>query len=140
MAKFEALDPNQIRRLEKEALEKYVQKKGDGKKLLPGVVLRIRAIFPFQLFPDELLIKKDTITLITRLGPGMNQERTIHFDDVAQVEADLGPIFAHLHVYPKLRTEESLIIDRISRKDALLAERTIEERIEEEHKKHESSY
>ena len=140
MSKLEPLKPEEARRLEKEAVQKYVSKPGNSKKPLPGVLLRVRSMFPFQLFPDELIIKMDTITFVRRMGPGMSQEKTLHFDDVAQVEVGLGPIFAHLHVYPKLRTEEEFLIDRISRKDALAAEKMIEDKIEAEHKKHESSY
>lgn len=142
MGKFEPLSPAQARKIEQEAVEKYLKNPPSEKKpkLAPGEIAHIKAIFPFQLFPDELIVKRETITLITRLGPGMKQSRTIHFDDIAQVEADLGPIFAHLHIIPKLRTEEQIIIDRISRKAALAVEKLVEEMIESHHLKHESSY
>lgn len=90
MDKYEPLDPAEARRIEKEAVEKYLrQSGGDEKSKLPkGVLTHIKSIFPFKLFPDELIVRTETITLISRLGPGMRQSRTIHFDDVAQVEAD----------------------------------------------------
>ena len=142
MVHYEPLDPNEARRIEKEALERYIANNGDEKKskLPPGVLSHIKSIFPFKLFPDELIVKTETITLISRLGPGMQQSRTIHFDDVAQVEADCGPIFGHLHIFPKLRTEAPMLIERISRKDALSTEKLIEEIIEAHHKQHESTY
>jgi hypothetical protein len=142
MTKFEPLSPQEARKIEAEAVTKFMGKTPVEKKpkLAPGEIAHIKAIFPFQLFPDELIIKRETVTFINRLGPGMKQSRTIHFDDIAQVEADLGPIFAHLHIIPKLRTEEQMIIDRISRKDALATEKLVEEIIESHHLKHESSY
>lgn len=142
MTKFEPLSPQEARKIEVEAVAKFLKKPLVEKKpkLDPDEIAHIKSIFPFQLFPDELIIKRETITFISNLGPGMKQSRTIHFDDIAQVEADLGPIFAHLHIIPKLRTEEQIIIDRISRKDALATEKLVEEMIEKHHLKHESSY
>ena len=140
MAKYEPLDPEEAKRIEKEAVEQYLTKNGVKPKLPPGVLAHVKSIFPFKLFPDELIVKTETITLISRYGPGMQQTRTIHFDDVAQVEADCGPIFGHIHIFPKLRTETPLLIERISRKDALSTERLIEEIIESHHKQHASTY
>ena len=141
MTKYEPLDPAEAKRIEKEAVERYLAQTGEVKSKLPlGVLAHVKSIFPFKLFPDELIVKTETITLISRLGPGMQQSRTIHFDDVAQVEADCGPIFGHLHIFPKLRTEAPMLIERISRKDALSTERLIEEIIESHHKQHASTY
>ncbi len=141
MTKYEPLDPAEAKRIEKEAVERYLAEKGEGKpKLPPGVLSHIKSIFPFKLFPDELIVKTETITLISRYGPGMQQTRTIHFDDVAQVEADCGPFFGHIHVFPKLRTEAPMLIERLSRKDTLEAENLIEEIIESHHKQHASTY
>lgn len=142
MSKFEPLSPSEAKRIEQEAVEKYLKTTSGEKdpKLASGEIAHIKAIFPFQLFPDELIVRQETITLITRHGPGMRQSRTIHLDDIAQVEADLGPIFAHLHIIPKLRTEKEMLIDRISRKQALKVERLVEEMIENHHLKHQSDY
>ena len=140
MSKFTSLEPQEAKKIENEALKKYAKEPGNGKKLLPGVIARFRSVFPFHLFPDEIIIKKDTITYIERWGPGMERSRKMQVDDVAQVEADCGPIFGHVHVYPKLRTEEPILIERLWKKDALEVEEIIEEMIETGHKKHESTY
>lgn len=141
MTKYEPLDPEEAKKIEKEAVERYLaENNGRKPKLAPGVLCHVKSIFPFQLFPDELTVRAETITLISRLGPGMQQSRTIHFDDVAQVEADCGPFFGHIHIYPKLRTETPLLIERLSRKDTLETEKLIEELIEAHHIQHASTY
>lgn len=131
MTKFVALDPEQARQIEKEALNKFaspVQSNSIPKKAEPLYVAK--AIFPFQLFPDELQVYKDKVTLITRLGPGMEKIRHMHLHEIAQLEADCGPIFGHLHIIPKLRTEETMLIDRLSRKKALEARDFIEDLVD----------
>ena|SRR3989344_1575108 len=128
MTKFVALDPEQARKIEEEAVKKFTSSTA-AKKITkkPEPIFVAKAIFPFQLFPDELQVYKDKVTLITRLGPGMEKIRHLHLQEIAQLEADCGPIFGHLHIIPKLRTEEAMLIDRLSRKQALEAKDFIEE-------------
>ncbi|HEY4694642.1 MAG TPA: hypothetical protein VIH52_01625 [Candidatus Nanoarchaeia archaeon] len=142
MVKFEPLTSEEAKRIEQEALEKYYRATSEGKKpkLAEGELAHIKSIFPFHLFPDELIIRPETVTYIIRWGPGMHQSTTIHFDDIAQVAADVGPFLGQLRIIPKLRTEEPLIIEKISRKNALALEKLIEGMIEAHHKKHASTY
>ncbi|MEX0617082.1 MAG: hypothetical protein WD231_04735 [Candidatus Woykebacteria bacterium] len=142
MAKFESLSSKEAKELEEEAVEHYkekVPKKIRQTYQEPDIIHKVKSMFPFQLFPDELLIKKDKITLVNNVGPGMRRMRDLHLHDIAQVEADVGPLFGHLHVIPKLRTEEPLLIDRISRKEALQTRKIIEDLIES-HQGIESTY
>lgn len=132
MDKFETLDPKEAKRIEEEAVAKFSPKKDkkisqnykpDGKE---EPVFKLKSVFPFKLFPDELLIFKERITLVKNYGPGMVQVRHMHINEIAQVEADCGPIFGHLHVIPKLRTEEVMTIERVARKKVLEARDVIE--------------
>lgn len=135
MTKFKALDPQEARKIEEKAVEEYspkIEKKAE-KTPINGKqqpILTLTSIFPFKLFPDKLLIFDDRITIIKKLGPGMEQVRHIHLKEIAQTEADCGPIFGHLHIIPKLRTEEVMTIDRISRAKALEARELIESLID----------
>lgn len=146
MTKFEALSPQEARRLEAKAVQSFIGKvKKEEKKEPPkeeptGLIQKIKAVFPFQLFPDELLVFKHKLTLITRLGPGMGLERDMLLRDVAMIEADCGPIFGQLVVTPKLRTEEPMIITRLFRKEAIKAREIIEEILEKSYLEKESSY
>ncbi len=146
MTKFSALDPEEARKIEKKALEQFapgLEKELEKEKAIPTKVqplFIVKSIFPFQLFPDELQIYKDKVTLITRLGPGMEKIRHLHLQEIAQLEADCGPIFGHLHIIPKLRTEETMLIDRLSRKQALEAREFIEDLIDKPKEIKESTF
>jgi hypothetical protein len=127
MGKFETLTPQRARTLEEEAV-KAAEFSFSNNKLYKDldIILIIKSIFPFELFPDELIIRKERVTLINRTLPRVTMVRDMHMHDIAQAEADCGPVFGHLHVYPKLRTEEPLLIERVKRKDVLKAREIIE--------------
>jgi len=141
MTKFAVLEPEQAKKIEEEAVKKFissVETKETAKK--PEPIFVVKAIFPFQLFPDELQVYKDKVTLINRLGPGMEKIRHLHLQEIAQLEADCGPIFGHLHIIPKLRTEEAMLIERLSRRKALEARDFIEELIDKPPEIQESTF
>ncbi len=127
MTKYIALDPDQARKIEEAAVKKFTPSVPEKKvSTKPEPIFTVKAIFPFQFFPDELQVFPDKVTLITRLGPGMEKIRQMHLHEIAELEADCGPVFGHLHIIPKLRTEEPMLIDRLSRKKALEARDFIE--------------
>lgn len=129
MGRFETLTPQQARIIEERAVKSFantIPTKTRETYKDPDVFLKIKSVFPFDLFPDELIIKRDKVTLINRTLPGTNMIRDMHMHDIAQAEADCGPIFGHLHVYSKLRTETPLLIERVRRKDVLKAREIIE--------------
>lgn len=135
MGRFQTLTPTEAKIIEEKAVKAYdtsastnVRSKYDD----PEIILKIKSVFPFELFPDELIIKKDKVTLVNRTLPGTSMVRDMHIHDIAQAEADCGPIFGHLHVYPNLRTEQPLLIERLLRKDALAAREIIEDLITRE--------
>lgn len=132
MGRFQTLTPQQAREIEQNAIQAFTLTKVKKEEKMyedSEVVLKIKSVFPFELFPDEMIIKTDKVTLVNRTLPGTSMVRDMHMHDIAQAEADCGPVFAHLHVYSKLRTEEPLLIERVKRKDALEARELIEDLI-----------
>lgn len=129
MGHFESLSPEKARMIEEEAIEKYKTKipRKDRKTYTePGTLHRVKSIFPLQLFPDELIVTKEKVTHLRNMGPGMREVIDIPLNDVVQVEADVGPIFGHVHVHPKMRKQEDILITRVWKKDALAIQRIIE--------------
>ena len=137
MGMFATLTPTEAKMIEEQAVKAYeagVNFVPDGNLRpsgsdTPDIIFRVRSVFPFQLFPDEMIIFRDRVRLITRTLPAADMVIDMHIHDVAQVEADVGPIFGQLQVYPKLRTEEALLITRLFRKDALAAREILEDLI-----------
>lgn len=129
MNRFKTLAPHEARIIEENAIKAFsttIPKPIQETYEDPEIIYIVKSVFPFELFPDELIIKRDRVTLITKTMPGTRRVIDMHVQDIAQSEAACGPIFGHLHVYSKLRTEESLLIERIKRKDAFKAREIIE--------------
>jgi hypothetical protein len=124
MAKFEALSPEQVRESEQEAIKRYSHDESDHPHIEPqkgsAVLARFKAVFPFQLFPDELIVEEKRIIWIHRFGPRMCEVVTLLPIDINRVEASAGPIFGHLHVSIP-RHDIEILVDRLTRKDAFFA-------------------
>jgi hypothetical protein len=124
MGKFEALTPEQVRRFEKEAVRRFNHEEDDHPHVEPQAgsheLARFKAVFPFQLFPDELIVEEKRVIWIHRFGPRMCEVITLLPSDINTVEASTGPIFGHLHVSIP-RHDIEILIDCLKRNDALFA-------------------
>lgn len=62
------------------------------------ILARFRQIFPFALFPDELIVEELRVVWIQRNGPWMNGVLSIMATDIACVNAASGPFFGQVHI------------------------------------------
>lgn len=129
MVKFEALTPEEVRKFEKEAIKKFTHDKSDHphieiKKNSP-VLARFKSVFPFDLFPDELIVEEKRIVWIQRFGPKMCEVITLSPGDINRIEASAGPLFGHIHVAIP-RHDIEIIVEKLKRKDAFRARDLIE--------------
>lgn len=135
MSKFRTLDPQMARSFEKEAIRFYregstsvVEKTGEnGDKTFEHSKLlgQFRSVFPFEFFPDELIVSERRVIWIHRWGPGMSKAISIFPQDIADIEASHGPIFGHLHVRNFTGNEE-ILIEHLRKKDVIKARDLIE--------------
>lgn len=77
---------------------------------------RFRQIFPFTLFPDELIVEEMRIVHVKNGGPFQNGVNSIMATDIACVNASAGPFFGHIHVQ-SLTGGPEIMIDTLSRSD-----------------------
>ena len=90
------------------------------------VLLQIKTVFPFTLFPDVLKIdlQKISITHIDFLWT--HKDQVIAIDDVLGVSVRTGPLFATLHITTRFFAKTALKIAYLHRADAMLARRIIQ--------------
>lgn len=62
------------------------------------VLAHFRQIFPFSLFPGELIIEELRIIWLKKNGPWANQVISIMATDIACVNASSGPFFGRVHI------------------------------------------
>jgi|SRR6185437_6270443 len=103
-----------------ERLRKFHKLLAEKKKLY-----QISAIFPLQLFPDQLIIDTQKITLIYNQLLGEVRE-TILIDQIGDLDLTLGPLFRSLNILSISHGKQWLKISQLRRDQALRAKRIIE--------------
>lgn len=68
------------------------------KKPVSRILAKFHQVFPFALFPDDLIVEELRIVWIRRSGPWMDEVISIMATDIACVDASAGPFFGHVHI------------------------------------------
>jgi len=89
------------------------------------VLGRFRSMFPFTLFPDELIVEENRVIWKNWLGPGMTSVTSIMATDISNVQASHGPFFGHIHIGSLVGGPE-ILMEKLSRADAVKARALIE--------------
>jgi len=82
------------------------------------ILAHFRGVWPFDFFPDEVIIDKKAITIVRHWFFGVGQKITCHFDDLVNAEVNVGPFFGSLKIYSKYFTDGEEDIKWFSRGDA----------------------
>lgn len=59
-------------------------------------IMRIRSVFPFDLFPNTIILQKNKIDIIHRPFFYTKQVFTVFINDIRTVKINSGPFFASL--------------------------------------------
>jgi hypothetical protein len=93
-----------------------------------AVLVHISAVFPFDLFPDHLVVDENKVNVIHRDFFEIEHLHSILIEDVTNVTLDIGFVFATLHITdsnnPRFPVEYSLRFLR--KEDARIARNVIQ--------------
>lgn len=106
-----------------EKFEKLIQKSD-------RVLLRIKSVFPFELFPDTIVIDESKVNIIHRIFFWTAAIQSIPIAHIQDIEVDTSVLFATLKILPSgfsvvSMTENWLKVNYLWRNDALRARRII---------------
>jgi len=90
------------------------------------VLLQIKTVFPFTIFPDVLKIDLQKISIIHIDFLWTHRDQVIAIDDVLGVSVRTGPLFATLEITTRFFAKTALKIAYLHRSDAMLARRIIQ--------------
>lgn len=90
------------------------------------MLLRISAIFPFDLFPDEIIIDECKVSVVFREFFFSEDIHSINIDMIRDVDVESGPFFAKLQIVPDGYPSRPLIIRYLRKKDAYRAQSVIQ--------------
>lgn len=89
------------------------------------VLLRARAVFPFDFFPDTIVIDESKINIIHGVFFYAHQVQSIIVQHVKDVLVDRSLLFSTLRILPDGFSEEWVTVRYLSNKDAVRARRII---------------
>jgi hypothetical protein len=82
------------------------------------ILVKARAIFPFQLFPDYINIDRHKLTIIHRQFWGIEQTVSVPIENIKNVEADFGPFFGSITITSDLFINNTQTVHFLLRHDA----------------------
>lgn len=90
------------------------------------MLLRISAFFPFDLFPDVVIVDECKVSIIFRQFFFSEDVHSVSIDMIRDVNVETGPFFASLKIVPDGYPGQSLIVRYLKKKDANLARSVIQ--------------
>jgi len=90
------------------------------------VVFRASSVFPFQLFPDEIVVDKNKVNIINRIFFGSEMVHSIAIDQISDVALETGPLFATLRFKNKTAPFEETSIQYLPKSQAQEMQRIVQ--------------
>lgn len=85
-------------------------------------LLRISTVFPFDLFPDTLIVDVTKVHIISRQFFASEEIHSIPIKSIVDVYVETGPIFATLRVLPQMVFQHQVTqISQLWKSDAIKA-------------------
>lgn len=90
------------------------------------MLFRVRAFFPFDLFPDEIIIDECKISVVFRQFFFSEDIHSINIEMIRDVDVETGPFFAKLQIVPDGYPSKPLVVRYLLKKDANRARSVIQ--------------
>lgn len=90
------------------------------------LLLKVTSVFPFQFFPDELIIDEMKITYVNKIFFLSRQTRIILINNISSVIVETSPFFAALKIRQNDPREHEFKITYLRKSDAIKAQKIIE--------------
>lgn len=90
------------------------------------VLVKISAVFPFDLFPDELIVDECKVSIVFREFFFSEDIHSVNIEMIKDVDIESGPFFARLQIIPDGFLPHPLIIKYLKKKEAVRARSVIQ--------------
>jgi len=91
-----------------------------------SVLLNISTVFPFDLFPDNIVIDKEKVNIIYREFFGSGQVQSILIKDINSLDMESSIFFATLRMTIRGDPQHQILIRYLKRDDAIQARKIIQ--------------
>lgn len=89
-------------------------------------IYRARAVFPFDLFPDIIIIDKEKLTIISNFFFWEKRITSVPIRDILNVEVDCGPFFGCIKLASRYFFTNPRSIGFLWRRDALRIQKLLQ--------------
>ncbi len=89
-------------------------------------LMRVKTVFPFVLFTDQLVIEENKLTFVWSLFFWSKDVRSILIKDISNITVETGLFFARILVTDQYFAKDNLIIEYLPKEKALEARRLIQ--------------
>ncbi|MBI2029739.1 hypothetical protein HYT02_04940 [Candidatus Gottesmanbacteria bacterium] len=90
------------------------------------VLFRARTVFPFNFFPDEIIIDESKVSIVTNLFLSSGQIRSVKYEEIYNVIIEYQPFFASLELLDRFFEKRPMRINYLRKNDAEHARRLIQ--------------
>lgn len=90
-----------------------------------AVLLKIKAVFPFDFFPNELIIDFHKVSVCYNEFFFSSSIQSISYKDIADVTIDTNPFFATLKIINRISVKSSVVIEYLKKNEAIHARKLI---------------
>lgn len=91
-----------------------------------NILIKARAIFPFDPFPDSITIDRQKLTIVRHRFLIDKETLSVQLSDIKNVQATLGPLFGSITVISQNFAKSTQSIRYLHRKDVLAIQQIIQ--------------
>jgi hypothetical protein len=102
------------------------EKMDDLVDLSRRVLFKTTSVFPFEFFPDEIVIDPYKVNIVSREFFASERIHSIAIKEISDVLIDTGPFFAALKIIDKNFIENTIVVRYLKKQEALKARRIIQ--------------
>lgn len=70
----------------------------DASEVTPEILLRVKSVFPFDLFPSEVIVTTNSVAIIDNFFWGTSETKTILIQDIFNVDLIKTPFFCNVQI------------------------------------------
>lgn len=89
------------------------------------ILLKIKTIFPFTLFPDTIIIDLYKLNIIRKDFFLTHRTNNINHEDILNIAVESGPLFATLKITTRFFSGKPIVISYLKKSEATLAKRLV---------------
>lgn len=91
-----------------------------------NVLIKSKAVFPFDLFPDSITIDRQKMTVVHRSFFNVKQTVSVQHSDIKNIQADIGPFLGSLTVTSEHFINNIQVVKYLPKREVLAIQQLVQ--------------